>query len=111
MDNLIERYEIFVNERITHLNSLLVGTGEYLMTLARKGESSRIPEVLEKQTKEIREYVAETYIKIGNIKEFKDYLEYKERNNIIPQIDKTLSKWDESISKLDDKLAEISKKY
>jgi len=36
--------------------------------------------------------------------------EKKERNNIIPQIDKTLSKWDESISKLDDKLAEISKK-
>jgi len=110
-DNLIERYEIFVNERINQINSLLVGTSEYLMTLARKGETSRIPEVLEKQTKEIREYVAETYIKIGNIKEFKDYLEYKERNNIIPQIDKTLSKWDESISKLDDKLAEISKKY
>ena len=110
-DNLIERYEIFVNERINQINSLLVGTEEYMMTLARKGETSRIPEVLEKQKKEIREYVAETYIKIGNIKEFKDYLEYKERNNIIPQIDKTLSKWDESISKLDDKLAEISKKY
>ena len=110
-DKVIERYELFVNERITQLNSLLVGTDEYLMTLARKGEISRISEVLEKQTKEIREYVAETFIKIGSIKEFMEYLEYKERAGIIPQINNILSKWDEVISKLDEKLAEISRKY
>ena len=110
-DKVVERYEAFVNERITQLNSLLIGTDEYLMTLTRKGDTNRIPEVLEKQTKEIREYVAETFIKIGSIKEFMEYLEYKERAEIIPQINNTLSKWDEVISKLDEKLAEISRKF
>ncbi|TFG28879.1 MAG: hypothetical protein EU532_04395, partial [Promethearchaeota archaeon] len=76
---LYKRYESFIDERVTQLNSLLVGTEEYLKTLARKGETSRVAEVLESQTKEIRKYVAETFIKIGNIKEYLDYLEYKER--------------------------------
>ncbi len=110
-DKIIESYELFVNERITQLNSLLVGTDEYLTTLTRKGETSRISEVLETQTKEIREFVAETFIKIGHIKEFMEYLEYKERAGIIPQINNTLSKWDEVISKLDERLAEISRKF
>ena len=110
-DKLYERYESFINERITQLNSLLVGTEEYLKTLVFKGETSRVPEVLESQTKEIRKYVAETFIKIGYIKEFMDYLEYKERDYIIPQVNKILSKWDEAISRLDEKLTDIKSKF
>jgi len=108
---LNERYESFVNERVNQLNSLLVGTEEYLKTLTRQGETSRVAGVLESQTKEIRKYVAETFIKIGNIKEFMDYLEYKERDLIIPQVNKILTRWDEAIAKLDEKLAEISQKF
>ena len=110
-DKLYERYESFINERITQLNSLLVGTEEYLKTLVFKGETSRVPEVLESQTKEIRKYVAETFIKIGYIKEFMDYLEYKEREYIIPQVNNILSKWDEAISRLDEKLTDIKSKF
>ena len=110
-DNLIEKYENYINDRISHLNSLLVGTEEYLKTLIRKGETSRVPEVLESQTKEIKQYVAETYLKIGNIKEFMDYIEYKERDTIIPLVDETLSKWDEAISKLDENLAKLSSMF
>ena len=110
-DKLYERYESFINERITQLNSLLVGTEEYLKTLVFKGETSRVPEVLESQTKEIRKYVAETFIKIGYIKEFMDYLEYKEREYIIPQVNNILSKWDEAISRLDENLTDIKSKF
>jgi proteasome lid subunit RPN8/RPN11 len=110
-DRLYERYESFVNERVNQLNSLLVGTEEYLKTLIRQGDTSRVPEVLDTQTKEIKKYVAETFIKIGNIKEFMDYLEYKERELIIPRVNKILTKWDEAISNLDKKLAEISQKF
>jgi proteasome lid subunit RPN8/RPN11 len=84
INNLYKTYETYVNERITQLNSLLLGTDEYLKTLVRKGETNRVSEVLENQIKEIRKYVAETFIKIGNIKEFMDYLEYKERASVIP---------------------------
>jgi hypothetical protein len=55
--------------------------------------------------------VAETYISIGNIKEFMDYLEYKERDIIIPQVNEIMSVWDEEVTKLDSKLTEISKKF
>ncbi len=110
-DNLYKRYEDFIYERINQLNSLLVGTEEYLKTLSRQGETSRIQEVLESQTKEIRKYVAETFIKIGNIKEYMDYLEYKEKEFIIPQVNEILSKWDNTISTLDEKIAAIGQKF
>ncbi len=110
-DNIYERYENFIEDRITQLNSLLIGTEEYLKTLVRQGETSRVPEVLEKQKKEIKQYVGETFIKVENIRQFMDYLEYKEREIIIPTVNEILSKWDEAISKLDEKLAELSKKF
>lgn len=110
-DNLFGMYENFVSDRITQLNSLLVGTEEYLKTLTIKGEKSRVPQVLDTQKKEIRKYVAETFVKIENIKEFMDYLEYKERDIVLPKVQEILSKWDETLSKLTEKLAELSKKF
>jgi len=109
--NLIEKYDKIINDRITQLNSLLVGTEEYLKTLIRQGESSRVPEVLQSQTNQIKQYVAETYLKIGTIKEFMDYLEYKERDIIIPQVNEVLSRWDEAISKLDENLTQLSNMF
>jgi proteasome lid subunit RPN8/RPN11 len=110
-DNIDQTYAKFVKERIKQLNSLLHGTEQYLMTLVRKGESNRIPEVLNNQTNEIRKFVAETFIKIESIKEFMNYLEYKEKDLMIPKIKGILAEWDENISNLNDKLAEISKKF
>jgi len=110
-DNIFETYDKFIKDRINQLDSLLLGTEEYLMTLVRKGESGRVPEVLANQNREIRKYVAETFIKIENIKEFSNYLEYKERETIIPRIEEILAEWDETISKLNAKLVQISKKF
>jgi len=110
-DNLFETYEKFIKGKINELNSLLVGTEEYLQTLIRKGERNRVPEVLDNQKREVRKYVAETFIKIENIKEFMDYLEYKERDVVIPQVQEILSEWDETITRLNEKLAQLSKKF
>jgi len=110
-DNVIETYNNYVNNKLTQLNSLLMGTEEYLKTLALKGEKSRIPEVLENQKKDINKFVAETYFKIENIKEFLDYLEYKERDAIIPKAKDVLSEWDAAISNLEGKLNELSRKF
>lgn len=110
-DNLFETYDKFVKKRVTQLNSLLLGTEEYLKTLVRKGERSRVPEVLENQKKEINRYVAQTFMKIENMKEFMDYLEYKERDTVIPQVNEILSEWDETIANLNERLVEISNKF
>ena len=110
-ENLIKTYEEIVDDRINQLNSLILGTEEYLTTLSHRGEKQRIPEVLDNQSQELRKYVEETNKKIGFIKEFLDYLEYKERDIIIPSVEKTLYKWDENTGDLGKKLKDISKKF
>jgi len=67
--------------------------------------------VLQSQSQEIRKFVAETFVKIENIKEFMDYLEYKERETIIPQVESILHKWDKVVAGLDKKLKALSKKF
>jgi len=104
-------YDKFIDGKINDFNALLMGTEEYLTTLTHRGEKERVPEVLKSQTEEIRKFVAEAYIKIENIKEFMNYLEYKERETIIPKIKNTVHKWDEIITGLDKKLTALSKKF
>ncbi|MGV9198820.1 MAG: Mov34/MPN/PAD-1 family protein [Promethearchaeia archaeon] len=108
-ENIFRTYSDFVDKRINELNSKLVGTEQYLKTLKRKGEGKRIPEVLKSQKKEIQKYVAETYIKIENIKEFMDYLEYKERQTVIPKVKEILSEWDETVTDLNNRLQKLEK--
>ncbi len=110
-DNLFEVYEKFVRSKINELNSKIVGTEEYLKTLIRKGESNRVSEVLDSQKKDIRKFVAETFIKVENIKEFMDYLEYKEKETVVPRVIEILSEWDEALTSLNQKLDEFSKKF
>ncbi|MFW9820251.1 MAG: hypothetical protein ACFFE5_11635 [Candidatus Thorarchaeota archaeon] len=109
--NVPQTYEKLVDSKINEFNSLFMGTEEYLTTLTRRGEKERIPEVLKAQTQEIRKFVAETYVKIENIKEFMNYLEFKERETIIPKVKIILHKWDELVAELDKKLKTLSKKF
>ena len=104
-------YEKYVNEKTNDLNSRLVGTEEYLITLVRKGEKQRTHEVLENQVKDIRRFAANTYMNIEMIKEFMDYLEFKEREIVVPKVKDILSKWDEAAIKLDSKFQELENKF
>jgi len=40
-----------------------------------------------------------------------DYLEYKEKETVVPQVERILHKWDEVVAGLDKKLKELSKKF
>ena len=104
-------YNKFVDDRITQLNALFLGTEEYLTTLTHRGEKTRIPEVLKNQSEEIRKFVAETFVKIENIKEFMNYLEYKEKEVIIPKIESILHKWDEQVAGVEKRLKQLKKKF
>jgi hypothetical protein len=110
-DKVSQTYEKIVNDRIEQLNSLLQGTEEYLTTLTRRGETQRIPDVLENQIQEIQKFVKETNVRIDFIKEFMEFTEYKERETIVPQVNKILSNWDGAVVDLDKKLKALSKKF
>ncbi|MFW9895146.1 MAG: hypothetical protein ACFFD7_05010 [Candidatus Thorarchaeota archaeon] len=110
-DNITQTYDKFIDDRIEQLDSLLLGTEEYLTTLTRRGEIQRIPDVLESQAKEIKKFVQETNDRLSFIEQFIDYIEYKEKESTIPQVEKIISKWDNVIAELDKKLKELSKKF
>jgi len=110
-DNVPRVYEKYIDDRINNLNSLFQGTEEYLTTLTHRGEKNRIPDVIKSQTQDIRKFVAETFLKIENVKEYMNYLEYKEKNIIIPQVDSILHKWDDAAANLDKRLKGLSKKF
>jgi hypothetical protein len=40
-----------------------------------------------------------------------NFLEYKERDYVISHVNEILSKWDEAMTKLDTRLAEIKSKF
>lgn len=110
-ENVFEFYDKYISSRITELNSLLQGVEEYLETLTRRGESHRIHEVLSNQTRDIRKFIAETFIKVETIREFTNYLEYKEQPIVIPKIEAILTNWDNNVAQLNVKLTEIAKKF
>jgi proteasome lid subunit RPN8/RPN11 len=109
--DIYERYEKYISDKINELNSKLLGTEEYLKTLVRKGEQHRTQEVLEEQVKDIRKFVAKTFINIENIKDFMNYLEFKERERVIPKVNEILSKWDEKVATLNSKFEELANKF
>jgi proteasome lid subunit RPN8/RPN11 len=108
--NVFKFYEAFVDGRLKKLDAMISGTEEYLKTLGFKGEAHRIPEVLERQTKDINRFVAETFMKIENVKDCMDFLEYKERATVIPQLKEILTRFDEAIIVYQQKIKELSNK-
>jgi len=110
-EKVTQFYNKFVDEKITELNSLLLGTEEYLATLSRSGDKSRIPEVLENQKNEIHKFIDATNSKIDTIKDFMECLEYKEKDQLIPQINSIIDKWANNASGIDKNLKELSKKF
>jgi len=110
-EKIPQTYEKIIDDKVNQLSSLILGTEEYLTTLSRSGETHRIPEVLQNQTQEILKFVDQTNKKIEEIKELMDFLEYKEKEIINPQVDAIFSKWYESIKGLDKRLKELSKKF
>jgi len=110
-DDIFNAYNRFIDEKLAELNSMISGTEEYLTTLSFKGEAKRIPEVLKNQTMEINKYVAETFLQIGNVREFLDFLEYKEMVKYVPQVKDILMRFDEEIVIVQDKIKELSNKF
>lgn len=109
-DKVAATYKKFITQKIDELESQIQGTQDYLITLVHKGEGNRVKEVLENQMKDINKFMAETYIKIENIKDFMEYLEWKERQTIIPQVEEVLAIWDQKLEEEKNRLADLEKK-
>ena len=71
------------------------GTKKYIETLERQGEGSRIPSVIETQKENAKKLMDQGNTMISIFRLMKNYLEYKEREEMVPKIEAILGQWEE----------------
>lgn len=106
-DAILADYRRFVDNTWQKLIETYEGTVSYAQRLKRKGEDSRIPSIISSQSQEAAKILDQGNAMINVFKMMKVYLEYKERERLVPQIDTLLSDWDQKTSGFLDKFTTI----
>jgi proteasome lid subunit RPN8/RPN11 len=92
---IISEYRRYVNQNVQKLDEIFMGTKNYIQTLNRKGEAARIPQVVEDQKNNAKKILDQGNSMVNIFRMMKNYLEYKERDEMIPKIERILSEWEE----------------
>ncbi len=108
-DKVITEYKNYIEKTLMKLNEIYEGTKSYIQTLVRKGESSRIESILQTQSGESQKVLNQGNGMVNIFKLMKDYLEYKEREIMVPKIDEVLLKWETETAGYLDKFLELAK--
>jgi hypothetical protein len=85
----------FIDNSTAKLNELFTGTESYLRTLLRKNESFRFAQVLETQETEANKILEQGNTMVSIYRMMMPYLEYKERDKLIPLLEACLKQWDD----------------
>ena len=96
-DAVVTEYEEYINKTLSKLEDIYTGTKSYIETLHRKGEHSRIPEIVDKEKASAKSIIEKGSQMVQIFRMMPPYLEYKERSRLVPQIDAILGKWDQKI--------------
>ena len=86
-----------VRKSIEAVNSAVVGLEEYCKTLVRQGQTTRIQEVVATQRAEIDETIRTRSERIEKQRHLFKYIEYKERETVIPNVQQTFKMWEDTI--------------
>jgi len=92
---VITDYQRFIDTTIMKLNEAYSGTKSYVQTLIRKNEASRIGEVVQTQAEQVAKILDQGSAMVNIFRMMKNYLEYKEREPLLPQIEAILAQWDQ----------------
>ncbi len=106
-DAVLTEYKDYIDKTLKKLDDIYNGTQSYIKTLKRKGEESRIPEVVDQQYKDSKEIIQKGTSMVQIFRMMPPYLEYKERDRLIPQINEVLERWDKGIEGYLEKLAAL----
>ena len=108
-ENVVTEYRNYINSTLLKLNEIYEGTKSYIQTLIRKGESGRIESILQTQSGESQKVLNQGNGMVNIFRLMKDYLEYKEREIMVPKIDEVLMKWETETAGYLDKFLELAK--
>ncbi len=96
-DNPDKRVAEDVQKSIEAVNSAVVGLEEYCKTLVRQGQAARIKEVVATQRAEIDETIRARNERIEKQRRLFNYLEYKERETVIPTVQRVFKSWEDTL--------------
>ncbi len=105
---IIEDYRRYITNTWQKLIESYEGTASYIQTLRRKNDTSRISSVISSQSQEASKILDQGNAMINVFKMMKEYLEYKERERVIPQIDALLADWDQKTAGFLDRFTTLS---
>ncbi|MHA1612212.1 MAG: hypothetical protein ACTSVZ_10960 [Promethearchaeota archaeon] len=108
-NKVITEYQNYIDNTLKKLNEIYEGTKSYIQTLIRKGESSRVESILQTQAGESQKVLNQGTGMVNIFRLMKDYLEYKEREIMIPKIDEVLNKWETGTTGYMEKFMDIPK--
>ena len=94
-EGVLTDYQRFIDNSLSKLDEAYHGTKSYMQTLIRKGESHRLGEVVATQAEQVGKILDQGHAMVNVFRMMKEYLEYKERERMIPQIDVILAQWDQ----------------
>ncbi|MHA1733635.1 MAG: hypothetical protein ACTSU5_16930 [Promethearchaeota archaeon] len=107
-ENVLGTLENFVDKSVETLSSALSGLEEYARTLVRKGQANRIREVVETQRSDIEEIIKNRTQTLVKMRDIFNFIEYKDRETIIPQIEPIVQRWSSLVASVDGRLAAIT---
>lgn len=94
-DGVITDYQRFIDTTLMKLEEAFSGTKSYINTLIRKNEAMRIGGVVQAQAELVGKILDQGHAMVNVFRMMKNYLEYKERDRMIPQIEAILAQWDQ----------------
>jgi proteasome lid subunit RPN8/RPN11 len=107
--DIVNEYQKFVDLNITKLEQLYNGTRAYVQTLIKKNETHRISSVLEAQIVEATKMIDQGNNMMKVFRMMLTYLEFKERDAVLQQVNPILAKWDSKASTILDEFKAIQK--
>ncbi|MHA1898275.1 MAG: hypothetical protein ACTSU2_12850, partial [Promethearchaeota archaeon] len=107
----IEHVKNLIAKGLNKVNELYLGTESYIKTLIKKGETNRIPHVIETQRSDIERIIKPIENDIALLKEIMYYVEYKERGETIHEFQEQFKLWDEKINEILTNFDNLREKY
>lgn len=109
--NFVEKTRDYLEKQLNKIREIYVGTESYVNTLVKKGDTSRIPGIIEMQMSEMDKILQPTLRDIELLKELMYYVEYKERGETIYNINQAIENFNSGLEEIKEKFEALKSRF
>jgi len=110
-ENFYEKSKQNLEKELNKLEDIYSGTSSYITTLIREGKLDKIRNIVLSQYDELVKMIDSIDSDILLLKELVNYVEYKERESIIPKMQELFEYWSDKKQEFLSKFQELKEKY